>query len=180
MVAADQLDQAREIAARPIPKEIVEQSKMQTPEFEPPVCPNCGAGDPVLESVDPVNSWRCEACGKEWSESARLSRVSRKSAENDPSKTERAARQQGSSLLRENSSNGGKTIRTFWLHSRSGGTECQGEISAEISYLYFNIFSEGISRGNGNNCSMYVRLYLPVISRLLGVFLRVYVLFSTG
>ena len=40
--------------------------------------------------------------------------------------TERAARQQGSSLLRENSSNGGKTIRTFWLHSRSGGRECQG------------------------------------------------------
>ncbi len=36
-------------------------------------------------------------------------------------KTERAARQQGSSFLRENSSNGGKTIRTFWLHSRGGG-----------------------------------------------------------
>jgi tRNA 2-selenouridine synthase SelU len=28
---------------------------------------------------------------------------------------ERAARQQGSSFLRENSSNGGKAIRTFWL-----------------------------------------------------------------
>jgi hypothetical protein len=41
-------------------------------------------------------------------------------------KTERAARQQGSSFLRENSSNGGKTIRTFWLHSRGGGRECQG------------------------------------------------------
>jgi hypothetical protein len=41
-------------------------------------------------------------------------------------KTERAARQQGSSFLRENSSNGGKTIRTFWLHSRRGGRECQG------------------------------------------------------
>ena len=40
-------------------------------------------------------------------------------------KTERAARQQGSSFLRENSSNGGKAIRTFWLHSRCGGTECQ-------------------------------------------------------
>ena len=39
--------------------------------------------------------------------------------------TERAARQQGSSFLRENSSNGGKAIRTFWLHSRCGGAECQ-------------------------------------------------------
>jgi hypothetical protein len=36
----------------------------------------------------------------------------------------------GSSLLRENSSNGGKTIRTFWLHSRGRGWECQGEIMA--------------------------------------------------
>ena len=51
-------------------------------------------------------------------------------------KTERAARQQGSSFLRENSSNGGKTIRTFWLHSRGGGRECQGEILVEINCLY--------------------------------------------
>jgi ribosomal protein L37AE/L43A len=70
LVAADQLDQARAIAARPIPQEIVEQSKMQAPEFEPPVCPVCGAGDPVLEDVDPFNTWKCEACGKEWTESA--------------------------------------------------------------------------------------------------------------
>ncbi len=72
LVAADRFDEAREIAARPIPKEIVELSKMQSPEFETPVCPNCGAGDPVLESVDPFNSWKCEACGNEWTESADL------------------------------------------------------------------------------------------------------------
>src|ERR1035441_6593013 len=52
-----------------------------------------------------------------------------------PLKTERAARQQGSSFLRENSSNGGKTIRTFWLHSRGGGRECQEQILDEIKYL---------------------------------------------
>jgi hypothetical protein len=68
LVAADQLDQAQEIAARPIPQEIVEQSKMQTPEFEPPVCPKCGAEDPVLESADPANAWKCEACEYEWTE----------------------------------------------------------------------------------------------------------------
>ena len=50
-------------------------------------------------------------------------------------KTERAARQQGSSFLRENSSNGGKTIRTFWLHSRGGGRECQEQIGGKISSL---------------------------------------------
>ena len=68
MVAADQLDDAVEIVDRPIPREIVEESAMESPEFEPPSCPKCGAGDPVLEGVDPVNSWRCEACGKEWVE----------------------------------------------------------------------------------------------------------------
>ena len=58
--------------------------------------------------------------------------------QNRPSKTERAARQQGGPSLRENSSNGGKAIRTFWLHSRGGETECQGEFRKEISY-YFSI-----------------------------------------
>src|ERR1035438_7600590 len=46
LVAADQLDEAREIAARPIPKEIIEESKVVAPEFESPPCPACDAGDP--------------------------------------------------------------------------------------------------------------------------------------
>jgi ribosomal protein L37AE/L43A len=70
LVAADRFGEAREVAARPIPQEIVKQSQMQAPEFETPVCPKCGAGDPVLEGVDPFNTWRCEACGNEWTESA--------------------------------------------------------------------------------------------------------------
>jgi len=69
LVAADQLDQARQIAAQPIPQEIIDQSKIVPPEFEPPVCPQCGAKDPVLEGVDPVNSWRCDSCGKQWTDS---------------------------------------------------------------------------------------------------------------
>jgi len=68
LVAADQLDQARIIAAQPIPQEIIEQSKTDAPEFELPACPQCGAKDPVLEAVDPTNSWLCEACGKQWTE----------------------------------------------------------------------------------------------------------------
>jgi hypothetical protein len=70
MVAADQLEDAVEIAGKPIPQEIIDQFNAVTPEFEPPSCPKCGAGDPVLEGVDPVNSWRCEACGKQWTEAA--------------------------------------------------------------------------------------------------------------
>jgi len=70
VVAADQLDQALEIAARPIPQEIIEESSQEAPEYEAPTCPHCGAADPVLESVDPTNSWLCEACGEQWAESA--------------------------------------------------------------------------------------------------------------
>lgn len=70
LVAADQLEQAREILSRPIPQAIVEESKMEAPEFEFPVCPKCGAEDPVLESADPVNSWLCEECGEQWSDPA--------------------------------------------------------------------------------------------------------------
>ena len=70
LVAADQLEQALEIASRPIPQAIREQSKMEIPEYEPPVCPKCGAEDPALESVDPVNSWLCENCGKQWTDAA--------------------------------------------------------------------------------------------------------------
>jgi hypothetical protein len=70
LVAADQLDQACSVAAQPIPQEIIEQSKIDPPAYEPPACPQCGAKDPVLEAVDPTNSWRCEACGMQWTDSA--------------------------------------------------------------------------------------------------------------
>ena len=68
LVAADQLDQARAIAARPIPPEIIEESQTQVPDFVPPMCPKCGAADPVLEGVDPINSWLCEQCGQRWTD----------------------------------------------------------------------------------------------------------------
>ncbi len=68
LVAADQLDQAREIASRPIPQDIVDESKLTAPDFEVPHCPGCGTADPVLESADPVNAWRCELCGRHWTD----------------------------------------------------------------------------------------------------------------
>ncbi len=69
LVAADQLEQARAIAARPIPPEIIEDSKAEVHDFTSPSCPSCGAPDPVLESVDPANSWKCEQCGQRWTDS---------------------------------------------------------------------------------------------------------------
>jgi ribosomal protein L37AE/L43A len=68
VVAADQLEEAIEIARRPIQQEIIDESKMEVPEYELPKCPGCGAEDPVLESAEPTNSWLCEACGKQWTE----------------------------------------------------------------------------------------------------------------
>jgi ribosomal protein S27E len=68
LVAADQLEEAIEIARQPIPREIVEWFNTDVPEFIPPKCPQCGTEDPVLESAEPTNSWLCEACGKQWSD----------------------------------------------------------------------------------------------------------------
>jgi hypothetical protein len=70
LVAADQLDRAREIIARPIPDDIVRQSREmeEASAFESPVCPKCGAADPTLESADPSNSWHCESCGNDWTD----------------------------------------------------------------------------------------------------------------
>lgn len=70
VVAADQLEEARAVAARPIPQEIVDKYEQEAPEFVSPKCPACGAEDPVLESANPSNCWLCEVCGKEWTEPA--------------------------------------------------------------------------------------------------------------
>ena len=70
LVAADQLDQARAIAAQPIPQEIVEEEKEEVPEFVEPKCPKCGSDDVVLEGVDPENTWRCEQCYEQWTETS--------------------------------------------------------------------------------------------------------------
>jgi hypothetical protein len=68
LVAADELDEAREIAAKPIPQEILDELNREVPEFELGSCPACHAPDPVLEDVEPTNQWLCEACGHQWSD----------------------------------------------------------------------------------------------------------------
>lgn len=68
LVAADQLDEALKIAEKPIPEHVVEESKAPIPEYEAPNCPRCGAADTLLEAVDNVNAWACEACGARWTD----------------------------------------------------------------------------------------------------------------
>jgi hypothetical protein len=69
-VAADQLEDARMIVAKSIPQEILDgiEEEDVAPEYEIPVCPKCKTADPVLESVEPSNSWLCESCGYTWSD----------------------------------------------------------------------------------------------------------------
>jgi hypothetical protein len=72
LVAADQLEQAKHVLTQPIPQEVIDAAtETGEPEvFELPHCPVCGAADPILVDVDPVNRWQCESCGEEWSDPA--------------------------------------------------------------------------------------------------------------
>jgi len=70
VVAADQLEEARQIAAMPIGKEIIDEYREEPSPYETPRCPECGEEDPVLESAEPTNSWLCEACGHAWTDPA--------------------------------------------------------------------------------------------------------------
>jgi hypothetical protein len=151
LVAADQLDQARVIASQPIPQDIVDESKEDNSEpeyFQVPACPKCGAADPVLcpaeepkkgepkpKESDWVNNWLCESCGHTWSDPVADPATSRQPGPalvhdnfldcRNPQKRKEPPGNWAAPSFRENSSNGGKTIRTFWLHSRCGGPECQ-------------------------------------------------------
>ena len=69
LVAADQLDEARAVIANPIPQDIIDESQIEIPEYAPPVCPSCGAADSILIATEPANSWECETCGEEWTDS---------------------------------------------------------------------------------------------------------------
>ncbi|MDR3752319.1 MAG: hypothetical protein P4K93_03105 [Terracidiphilus sp.] len=67
-VAADELEAARAVASQPIPQDIIEESESEIPEYVEPKCPKCGSDDVVLEGVDPENTWRCEQCEEQWTE----------------------------------------------------------------------------------------------------------------
>jgi ribosomal protein L37AE/L43A len=83
VVGADQLEEARVIASRPIPQDLLEDSKTEVPEYEVPACPKCGEPDPILEGSDPVNTWLCEACGAQWSDPAGDSEALQPADENE-------------------------------------------------------------------------------------------------
>ena len=68
LVAADELERAQLVMQNPISQEIRDQNRTRVPDFETPHCSKCGAADPVLESAEPANVWRCEECGAQWTD----------------------------------------------------------------------------------------------------------------
>jgi hypothetical protein len=67
-VSAEQADDAEAILQQPIPQDVIDNSKMEVPEFEMPRCPKCGSEEPILVATDPANQWQCESCGNEWTD----------------------------------------------------------------------------------------------------------------
>jgi hypothetical protein len=58
-----------ERAATILSQPSADKLKEETPaEFDLPRCPACGGQETLLESVDPVNQWRCDGCGHTWLE----------------------------------------------------------------------------------------------------------------
>jgi hypothetical protein len=62
-------ERAAVILSQPLADEL--PTPAEAPEdFDLPHCPACGGVETLLESVDPVNQWRCDDCGKVWLEDA--------------------------------------------------------------------------------------------------------------
>ncbi len=66
-VLPENVERVREMLANPIPEEFRELVRTRE-RFIVPVCVACGAPDPLLESIEPSNEWRCEVCGHVWRE----------------------------------------------------------------------------------------------------------------
>ena len=81
LVAADDLEQAQLVMQNPISQEIRDQNRTKVPDFETPYCSKCGAADPVLESAEPANVWRCEECGAQWNDPISEAQTSSEKAE---------------------------------------------------------------------------------------------------
>jgi hypothetical protein len=59
---------AAAILSRPSAEELRMETEEAFAEFDLPRCPVCRGVETLLESVDPVNQWRCDHCGHTWLE----------------------------------------------------------------------------------------------------------------
>ena len=66
-VSPEDVEKTEAILSKPIPEEFRTLVRTRG-EFVVPSCKKCGAADPVLESIEPANEWRCEVCGYTWTD----------------------------------------------------------------------------------------------------------------
>ena len=60
--------QAAAILTEPSTDALTAETDETVDGFALPHCPACGGEETLLESVDPVNQWRCDDCGHTWLE----------------------------------------------------------------------------------------------------------------
>jgi hypothetical protein len=68
VVTPKDAERAAAILSRPSTDDLKTETEETPEEFDLPRCPACGGEETLLESVDPVNQWRCDDCGHTWLE----------------------------------------------------------------------------------------------------------------
>ena len=68
VVTPKDAERAAAILSEPSTDELIAAKEETSAEFDLPRCPACGGEETLLESVDPVNEWRCDDCGHTWLE----------------------------------------------------------------------------------------------------------------
>jgi hypothetical protein len=68
VVTPKDAERAAAILVQPSAEEPSAETEEAFAEFDLPKCPACRGAETLLESVDPVNQWRCDHCGHTWLE----------------------------------------------------------------------------------------------------------------
>jgi hypothetical protein len=68
VVTPKDAERAAKILSQSSPEELKAVTEAASAEFALPRCPACGGEETLLESVEPVNEWRCDDCGHTWLE----------------------------------------------------------------------------------------------------------------
>ncbi len=68
VVTPNDAKQAAAILSEPSTDALTAEADETADGFALPHCPACGGEETLLESVDPVNQWRCDDCGHTWLE----------------------------------------------------------------------------------------------------------------
>ena len=68
VVTPKDAERAATLLSQPSRDELKSETEETPAEFALPHCPSCGGEETLLESVEPVNEWRCDDCGHTWLE----------------------------------------------------------------------------------------------------------------